>query len=244
MPERPAAAILDWDSELFGTRIARAQIKRITASELADLLTWCASKHVGCLYFLADPTCPATAPLLEGQGFIHVDSRVTFVCPVSLDEERDGAARPFTIRRWAKADLGALRRLAATSHTDSRFFFDPHFPREKCKELYQRWIERSCDGWADEVDVAASGDEPIGYVTLHQRSESHGQIGLLAVREDQRGIGVGPALVGAALAWSSGRHLQTLEVVTQGRNVAAQRLYQRAGFRTVAFESWFHKWLV
>jgi ribosomal protein S18 acetylase RimI-like enzyme len=34
-----------------------------------------------------------------------------------------------------------------------------------------------------------------------------------------------------------------VSVVTQGRNVAAQRLYQRAGFVTASTQLWYHRWL-
>ena len=33
-----------------------------------------------------------------------------------------------------------------------------------------------------------------------------------------------------------------MKVVTQGRNIAGQRLYQRCGFLTRSVELWYHKW--
>ena len=33
-----------------------------------------------------------------------------------------------------------------------------------------------------------------------------------------------------------------MHVVTQGGNVAAQRVYQHAGFRTARTELWYHRW--
>ena len=40
------------------------------------------------------------------------------------------------------------------SHRDSRFYYDPGFPNQRCDELYETWIDRSCHGYADTVLVA------------------------------------------------------------------------------------------
>ncbi len=65
---------------------------------------------------------------------------------------------------------------------------------------------------------------------------------LIAVDADARGCGLGIALTGAAVGWCRTRGLSRVTVVTQGRNVAAQRTFQRAGFVTVSTGLWFHRW--
>jgi ribosomal protein S18 acetylase RimI-like enzyme len=37
--------------------------------------------------------------------------------------------------------------------------------------------------------------------------------------------------------------VQRVSVVTQGRNVAAQKLYQSCGFTTCSVQLWYHWWL-
>ena len=37
--------------------------------------------------------------------------------------------------------------------------------------------------------------------------------------------------------------IKNIEVVTQGRNIVAQKLYQKNGFKTKKTELWYHKWL-
>jgi ribosomal protein S18 acetylase RimI-like enzyme len=49
-------------------------------------------------------------------------------------------------------------------------------------------------------------------------------------------------LTEAALAWFCAQGLQRAQVVTQGRNIAAQRLYQKCGFRTGEIALWYHRW--
>jgi ribosomal protein S18 acetylase RimI-like enzyme len=137
--------------------------------------------------------------------------------------------------------VARLRAIARASHGDTRFYADERFPRERCGELYDTWIRRSCEGWADAVLVVERNDAPAGYVSVHRRDGS-GSIGLIGVAEEQRGRGVGEALVRGALAWCAGEELARCTVVTQGRNVGAQRLFQRCGFRTSEVDLWFHRW--
>ena len=59
---------------------------------------------------------------------------------------------------------------------------------------------------------------------------------------EQRGIGLGTHLVNAALQFMLEKGRSRATVVTQGRNVASQRLYQRCGFITHAVELYYHRW--
>ena len=44
------------------------------------------------------------------------------------------------------------------------------------------------------------------------------------------------------LSWSRQQHAKRVTVVTQGRNLAAQRLYQGNGFVTASLQLWYHRW--
>ncbi len=81
-----------------------------------------------------------------------------------------------------------------------------------------------------------------GYVTGKIAGQGVGQIGLLAVGERARGRGLGQALLGSAGRWFLAQGVEEVRVVTQGRNLVAQRLYQRVGFRTASLQLWYHKW--
>ena len=238
--------MLAWDSAHFSRRIARVRGRLLTRESLARIDDWAARRRVDCLYFLADPGDPPTAPLAEAAGFRLVDVRVTLertaagATPTSHPAPGAAAVRPAV-----PADLAELRRIAAASHRDSRFYADPHFPRERCDELYAAWIAGSCDDPAGSVLVAveaASGSVPVGYITAALEPDGGGRIGLFAVGESARGRGVGSRLIGAALDWFAERGAGPVRVVTQGRNVRAQHLYQRAGLLTSAVELWFHRW--
>lgn len=153
------------------------------------------------------------------------------------------AAAPPHVTPYAPADLPALRSISRASFTDSRFYHDERIPRETCDQLYDEWITTTCRDDAERVLVARAGDRAIGYVTLSvDRPARTGQIDLLAVDAASRGKRVGTILVDAAVAWAAAQDLKQITVVTQARNVPAQRLYQRAGFLTRSVQLYFHKW--
>ena len=240
---------LEWDSEFFGKRIGRLTVSRLDEALANQLEDWCLEQRIDCVYFLADSSDPETTSVAQSRGFRFVDARITLERGLSrINREAGGNAgddeAPFSLRRAEESDIPALREMARTAHLDSRFYFDEHFPRERCNELYETWIERSCRGWVDSVFVAEEGETAAGYITCDIKDARRGQIGLVGVSEKARGKGVGTRLVSQAVLWFRKQAMERISVVTQGRNVRAQRLYQRCGFEVSALEIWFHRWFV
>ena len=236
---RAPCELLDWDSDFFGMRIARLLPARIEPRAVAQAASWARSAGVRCLYWLADPDGVDSLLMAQEVGFRLVDVRVEL--------ERQLARPPAEVhpdvRLLQPDDVPGLVRIARASHHESRFYADPGFPNERCDDLYATWIEKSCAGWADAVQVARSKeDEPIGYLSCHAKQDGSGQIGLVAVGREARGRGIGRGLVDASLRWFAQRDLASARVVTQARNVGALRLYETAGFRTASVRFWFHLW--
>ena len=229
-----SAALLPWDTEFWGVRIGRVEGDTMTAARAAELDEWAAANEVACLYFLAGED-PATAHAAEDAGYRLMDVRVGLARP-SAPAEGDPRVRPFE-----PGDLDALRAIARTSHGATRFYADPRFPRERCDDLYDVWITRSTEGWAEIVLVAEDAGRPAGYLSVHAGDRA--SIGLFAVAEEARGSGLGGALVEAAVGWAAERGHREIDVVTQGRSAAALRVYERRGFAVESLGFWFHKWL-
>ncbi len=237
--------VLPWDSAFFGIRIARVVSTRLDQSGTAEAVAWCRREGVGRLFFLADAGDLESVRAVQGAGFRLVDIRVTLEWSAS-QEPSETVAAGLTTRLAREEDLFALCRIASKNHGDSRFYQDGGFPRELCDELFATWIAKSVRGEAQAVFVVEAGSGPAGYVTCHRDGPSTGRIGLFGVGESARGRGAGAALVAAAQSWfraelqpgASGPARVT--VATQGRNLAAQRLYQRCGFVTRAVQLWYH----
>lgn len=237
---------LSWDTNFFGRRIARITEHRLNPQRVKAILEWCKIHAIECIYFLADSDHAETVRMAEDYGFRLVDIRVTLQYNIGdgKDHLRIGLPQTVRVRQSRQSDILALQAIARTSHGDSRFYFDPCFSKDSCEALYKTWIKRSCEGYADVVLVAEVNDQPVGYVSCHLIDNTpHGQIGLVGVGSQAWGRGVGETLIDHCLYWFAEHGVKVVSVVTQGRNVAAQRLYQRCGFLTHSIQIWYHKWL-
>jgi len=208
---------LPWDSAFWGYPLARLNAPTLTEERVQQALAWCRRHSIRCLTFAACGTCPQTLAVAAAAGF-----RLP--------------ARP--------GDRDALCRLARTAHRDTRFFKDGSFARSRAEDLYATWICRDLD--AHVVLVWAAPGEPHGiggYVSCAAGADAAtGRISLLAVDPWLRGRGIGRSLVTAAVAHVARLGADTVAVATQATNVAALRLYERAGFRAAGALVWFHKW--
>jgi dTDP-4-amino-4,6-dideoxy-D-galactose acyltransferase len=236
----PTLRVLDWDSLFFGRRIATLLGAPRGPDDLAAVVEAANAQGVECVYVLSDLEDLAAVQALESAGARLVDVRMTFERGLAALAELDARAG---IRPARPEDVPALRALAATSHGSSRFYADGRFPRELCDEMFATWIERSCGGWAETVQVADVDGLVCGYTTGHVRENGRGEIGLVAVDARAQGHGLGAKLVTATLRVLRERGATNATVVTQGRNIAAQRLYQAQGFRTQRVQTWHHLWL-
>jgi len=237
---------LPWDSNFFELRIARVKGNTLDQEKAEQIEEWSRTEGISALYFLARADSPATIRTAEETGFQLLDVRVTLERSVTDTPScRHGSgATGVTIRPAVAQDIALLKVIAEASHSDTRFFSDPHFPREKARELYSTWIQLECAGRAQAVLVAtSSADHALAYISCHiDPAVGCGQIGLVGVSEAARGKGLGSALVLAAVDWFRQQRAKEATVVTQGRNVTAQRLYQRCGFVTRSVQLWYHKW--
>lgn len=235
---------LEWDSNFFGHRIARIRADCLTRESWEEIRQWCRRNEVDCLYFFANPDDRATLFFAAENRFVNVDIRFTFEKPLAQKSlDLSPLSEGISIRPFRADDLSVLKNIAGKSHGDGRFYFDPRFAREKCAAFYETWIENSCNGMADAVWVAEYRGKPAGYLTGHLREGGEGNLGLLGVEEELRHRGVGGVLIRHALQWAREKGCDRMTVVTQGRNINAQRLFQKSGFLSRSLLLTFHYWL-
>lgn len=236
--------LLSWDTEWWGCVTARVTVPAVDRDCARVIDDWCELRGVELLYFLCPADDLAAPAVVESAGYRLVDLRTTLNRQDSGIGTRDaGRAGDVEVRTATDADVPALGEIAASSYRLSRFYADPHLPEDRCEMLYRTWIRLECEGAADIVLIATDGPSAIGYISCHaDRCRQTGRIGLFGVAESYRRSGVGSALLCRALEWFDRQGTPSIDVVTQGRNIAAQRLYQRSGFLSSNTELWFHKW--
>lgn len=231
---------LDWDSTFFGRTIARIE-PRALLQDGATVDAWCRRVHVNCAYMLADADDQAAIDAAQAFEFRLIDVRVTLETGLPAVPAAATPVGEVRVRPAAPSDLDALKRIARVSHRNTRFYVDDRFDRARCDELYEVWITKSCGGWADAVVVADIAGTAAGYLTCHRRPDG-GEIGLVGVDPDRRGAGAGAAMTADALRWFASQGISRVSVVTQGRNTAGLRMYQKAGFAVRSIQLWYHKW--
>lgn len=220
---------LSWDGEFWGVRIAQA--------DHPDVDDWAREHAVGCLFLLLDTGEIERIHQAEERGFRMMDIRVEL-------EVETYQSNAFGTRLVLHEDIVGISDLARRSHRLTRFYADPRFPDSRCDDLYEGWIQNSVAGWADAVYVTGPLGAPTGYVTIHiDDDRDSSSLGLIAIAENARGQGLGQQLVFAVLNHAREQCVPRMRVVTQARNAAALRLFERCGFRIVKTHVWLHKWL-
>lgn len=234
---------LTWDSQFFERRIGRLAHPPLTPEGWYAVDQSARLQALDCVYLLLDIADTPAIVAAEAAGFNLVDVRYTLSreIPVNhLPAPRLPAGA--SLRQATPADSIALQAIARQVHTDTRFFSDSHFDPARSAEMYAVWIA----SYLEEVQfvsvwLAELLGETVGYLTCRITGEL-GRIGLVGLAPQARGLGLGTALLAAGIDWFAQQGASQVEVVTQGRNLPAQRLYQRGGFHSARLQLWFHKW--
>ena len=246
---------LSWDTAFFGIRIARVIGNSLSLESLDAIEKWCLDQKIRCLYFPARSDDAITVALAEQAGFHLVDIRMTFnrhVADTSVSTNATSTKlkmqkNDLTFRPAIPSDIPQLKAIARISHTDTRFFYDAKFEKSMAESLYETWIQKSMEGFAQHVLIADIDGKAVGYISCHiskyqENQVCNGSIGLIAVSTEHQGKGIGRNLVAGAMEWFLQNGVSTVSVVTQGRNVIAQKLYVSGGFTPSQLELYYHRW--
>lgn len=237
-------AFLEWDTKFFNRRIARVIPNVMTHLQAQKIHEWCIKNDIECIYFLANSNDMATVRVAEDNHYRQVDVRVTYEVLLNNVNLNARLNSPFILDDVSHLDIDDMLDMIDNAFEHTRFYFDPNFSEEQCNNLYKTWLIRSIEeDFADRVFVIRKDGQPQAFVTCQLNRETNvGSIGLIGVAEFARGQQLAPFLIDSALKYFQEIEMKRAEVVTQARNISANRLYQKCGFRTKNTYLWYHKW--
>lgn len=236
------AVLQKWDSENFGFNVARITAGNINDSDFRSVLEGLkTSNHRMAYWSFPQDRRDLYSIAIDNGGFL-ADEKVTYI-----KELASAVNQNMSVARTVSYDRGDLEpglvALALQSGEYSRFRVDPQFPAELFEKLYTAWIVNSVTreiAW--DVLVMRNDAGINGLITLGTKN-GRGDIGLVAVAEHVRGMGIGRQLVRDAERCFAQRGINVAQVVTQGCNAGGCRLYESCGFHVEKTEYVFHFWL-
>jgi RimJ/RimL family protein N-acetyltransferase len=139
--------------------------------------------------------------------------------------------RPWTLRPARPTDAGTLSRLFAAVRAEGRWLVTPPSAVSEPSEAF--FIGEMIRGGDGLVLVAEADGEVVGNVLVSvDRNVVSAHIGTLSicVADEWRDVGIGSALVRAAVDWARERGLLKVALGVFPDNERAIAVYERAGF--------------
>ena len=234
---------LEWDSNFWGFPVAYLSSKHLTDNIMLRIENIIKRDHIKLVEYICNCHDNRSVKTAENNEFHFTDIRLSFEKHLKSKHE-SVLPENYTFEKAQADHVQVLREISKGLYKDSRYFFDENFDRKKVIEFYQGWVEKAVFGkYDDECYCLYDQINPIGFCTIKYNISNTANIGLFGLSKSYQGKGLAKKLLYLTFNMLLEKSIQSVFVVTQGRNYAAQRLYQSAGFLTKATELWYHKWL-
>ncbi|MEI8125638.1 MAG: GNAT family N-acetyltransferase [Parachlamydiaceae bacterium] len=251
--------LLEWDTAFFGRRIGKIERCDLNAHNMQLAVDWAATHHIDCLYYCCAIDNDQAIRTAELYQFNLVDVKVEMTLELSKQEVSNN--KDIFVRPYRTGELAQLEAINDDIFENGRFYHDPEFSRDQASALYREWLRKSCEchaevefrGFASDTGISLlnSGETVFvaeyehriaGFITFHKENASTARIGIVGACSKTRRKGIGGALVAAMIKHYKDDVIRKIKVVTQGRNIAAQNLFQNQGFYVDSMSLWYHKW--
>ena len=152
----------------------------------------------------------------------------------------EGDAQGIVIRPAREGDLGAIHEInrvawdgvcmAQAVERRHGVVAGTGWRQRKAREVHE-----ACKAHLDRVLVAEAGGAVVGYATSYlDPADGVATVGNNAVHPDWRNRGIATALIGEVIRGLLAQGARILRVTTLEQDVAAQRVYEKLGFREIA----------
>lgn len=233
--------ILDWDTNVFGYRVANIEICGDNPQGLEFLIERLKRDNIRLAYWFIDPdNSLLNEKALEIGGEI-VDEKVTYYRSILLE---DVFQRVDEVIDFNKTKIPPkIYEIAIHASDFSRFRIDKNFKNQEYLILYNHWVKNSINRTiATDVLVYYEEGLELGLLTLKIEND-RGIIGLLSVDEKHRGKSIGKKIINSAFFKMKENNVQEVIVTTQKANHSACRFYESMGFHLKSIVNVYHIWL-
>jgi dTDP-4-amino-4,6-dideoxy-D-galactose acyltransferase len=217
---------LEWDSEFFGRRVGRANLKEVIA--LDECLQSANQQRYELLYIYSP--IPIKASLISKYTFIDVGGHIAYARNLSGHALEEVKRVPEISEYQVDILTPELLKIAFLSGHLSRFKIDPLLPAGSYERLYETWLANTImNRPKTAIYTYHVGGKIAGLIT----SESHGPkctIDLLAVLQSCQGQGIGTKLINCMQDICIANNVASVEVKTQLSNISARALYLKNSF--------------
>ncbi|MCD8525128.1 MAG: GNAT family N-acetyltransferase [Gammaproteobacteria bacterium] len=232
-----------WDSDLFGFSMASIISEVLDPNILCGVDAECRENSVTMLQYLCASEDIHSIHQAEKAGFHFIDIRLTFEAqlgPHILSPEKIKGL-DFTLAN--ESHIQALLSISAGLYKDTRYYADLNFPRDKVSVVYDRWVVNAVHGTFDHLCYGLfTTDQAIGFCTVRFIDDKRCVLGLVGIAETYQRQSFGTYLLQLVMVDLYERGFSNVRVVTQGKNIGAQRTYQGLQFKTSRVDMWYHKW--
>ena len=240
-----------WDTEILGLDIGRVAFVLFRSDTnvterrilIEESLKTSVRKGIKLVFSRVPLNDLLTINAIQKEGSTFVDNLLTYyVNPRQIVIPKVELSNVRTVKA-GESDANALSEIAREAFRMSHFHADSKLPRNRCDELYVKWVLNCLHGLADTVLAAQKNSKIVGFITCKinniDQKNSYGVIDLIGVSREHRREKIGLLLLSEALKWFSKR-TRSVYVGTQDVNIPAIRLYEKARFRLTFPMATFH----
>lgn len=225
---------LVWDSNFFGYEVGKISIcsSLLLKEKKVEIL----NTDFELLYLESDE-------YLGENEFGKCYTKVTYVREINNKATCNILDATYKATKYTGNLTPQLLDLTYQSGEFSRFKIDEKFSNCEYERLYKMWIENSLNGLsADSVIVVKNTESKIlAFVTVKLENDKS-KIGLIAVDQSSRGLGLGTILIEGASHYSVINKCTRIFVSTQIENKMACSFYEKNGFEKFETKYIYHLW--
>jgi L-amino acid N-acyltransferase YncA len=242
-PATGLAAIVPWDTEIFGFPVASFRTgsgEQVPDTEIFQhaFSSWAHAQNVAVCSAVVRPSLAAWRNLLAQTGFEFVD--LSLQVTLSLASAKIPSVQS-QLRLAVPADQAVIEKIAAGSFSHGRYHADPRFPEDLANRRYSHWVRNALirPNDVDRVYVLEKEGTVVGFYHLTIEGEVC-DLRLAAVAPEYKNTMLGVELYAAVLGELRQQKIRRIVTSISAMNTNVMNLYSMLGFRFGTPELVYH----